>query len=339
MEMTHKQIISNSGFLNALNHNADKRNRDFKLTCDFYRYTAGVSTRIWCVSSCSPAAFALLPPCSHSLTVESDPACRLFAPLSLFLSSFHCSSDCWETQEDTMPATKSKKDAASVGGDSKTSTGTKTKGKKLKRIRGFLTGESRRERRAKKEAARQAAIAAGKTPVATEPDDEDETIYGVDVDNTSLLGDKAKKALPALGSEGGALETMRSVSHALQVILLLMDPKTRRFELLQLEFDSNKAVVRDVLSQVPHSVTEEALRQQNYTGVCDRTGQELYNSTRLADVCSGSDILIALPSSVDARECARLAKPILQDRNVIEMVRVICSFCTLAFVFPSSSSI
>lgn len=237
-----------------------------------------------------------------------------------------------------MPATKSKKDAASVGGDSKTSVGTKTKGKKLKRIRGFLTGESRRERRAKKEAARQAAIAAGKTPVATEPDDEDETIYGVDVDNTSLA-EKAKKALPALGSDGGALETMRSVSHALQVILLLMDPKTRRFELLQLEFDSNKAVVRDVLSQVPHSVTEEALRQQNYTGVCDRTGQELYNSTRLADVCSGSDILIALPSSVDARECARLAKPILQDRNVIEMVRV-TSFCSaVAFAFPLYFSI
>lgn len=224
-----------------------------------------------------------------------------------------------------MPtASKSKRDAASVGGESKASTKGK---KKFKRIRGFLTGESRRERKAKKEAARQAAIAAGKTPVATEPDDEDETIYGVDVDNSSIVDNKSlsKKAMlpPATNDGAPALEGMaplRSVSHALQVILLLMDPKTRRFELLQLEFDSNKAVVRDVLSQVPHSVTEEALRQQNYTGVCDRTGQELYNSTRLADVCSGSDILIALPSSVDARECARLAKPILQDRNVIEMV-------------------
>jgi hypothetical protein len=208
------------------------------------------------------------------------------------------------------------------------------KTRKFRRIHGLLTGESRRERRAKKEASRAAAIAAGKTPPVTqnaaEEDDEAETIYGVNVDNLSVGAGVPTRLLAEpdedMDAEGDEPSFMtdddNSLSQrSLQVILLLMDPKTRRFELLQLEFDSDKAVVRDVLSQVPHSVTEEALRKQNYIGVCDRTGQELYYSTRLCDVCSGSDILIALPDSVDARECARLAKPILQDRNVIEMVR------------------
>jgi hypothetical protein len=236
-----------------------------------------------------------------------------------------------------------KTDAGSV--PSVPNTGRKVKTKKLRRIRGLLTGESRRERKAKKEAELAAAVAAGKTPPVTQnplEDDEQDTIYGVDVENQSAIG-----PLPAVShqllpdaeqdihdideGEGDEPSFMTDDDNsmnqlALQVILLLMDPKTRRFELLQLEFDSNKAVVRDVLSQVPHSVTEEALRNQSYSGVCDRTGQELYYSTRLCDVCSGSDVLIALPAAVDARECARLAKPILQDKNVIEMVSSSFSF-------------
>jgi hypothetical protein len=222
------------------------------------------------------------------------------------------------------------------------STGSSSKRKKgpqkFKRIRGLLTGESRRERKANKEKEAKVAVAAGKAPpVAAQEDEEDETVYGVDVENQSVAntvdGDGEKQSMLSSGVSKGSEERSLSTSRALQVILLLMDPKTRRFELLQLEFDSHKAVVRDVLSQIPHSVTEEALRQQNYTGVCDRTGQELYYSTRLADVCDGSDILIALPSTVEARECARLAKPILQDRNVIEMVRAPCSYMYYIYSF------
>jgi hypothetical protein len=229
-------------------------------------------------------------------------------------------------------------DAASVSSNS--NAGRKRKPKKLRRIRGLLTGESRRERKAKKEAENAAAIAAGETPpVIQDPPEEDEqdTVYGVDVENQtaigplpsvpdSLLPDAEHEINDIEDEEGDEPSFMTDDDNsmnqlALQVILLLMDPKTRRFELLQLEFDSNKAVVRDVLAQVPHSVTEEALRNQSYSGICDRTGQELYYSTRLCDVCSGSDVLIALPSAVDASECARLAKPILQDKNVIDMVR------------------
>lgn len=102
----------------------------------------------------------------------------------------------------------------------------------------------------------------------------------------------------------------------LRVVLLLMVPKTRRFEFMQLDFDSNKAVVGDVLSRVPHSVMVGAVlcQQQSYEGICDRTGQELCSSTRLADACCGStNILIAIPSVVDLRECARLANTVIQE--------------------------
>jgi hypothetical protein len=128
---------------------------------------------------------------------------------------------------------------------------------------------------------------------------------------------------------------------ALQVILLLMDPGTRRFELLQLEFDSNHAIVKDVLTEVPLSVTEEVLRKQNYSGVCDRTGQELYVSTRLSEACGPADILIAIPENVPAMECARLAKPILQDKNVVEMVilKLHCQIYSAPKTFHVDSSV
>lgn len=196
----------------------------------------------------------------------------------------------------------------------------KSKNKTRRRLRGLLTGESRKERRAKRAAERKSAIEAGRKPDTTpHPEDEDETVYGVNVENQSVA-EPTPINQPLLAPKNDDDESTLGMG-ALQVILLLMDPQTRRFELLQLEFDSQNAVVRDVLAQVPHSVTEEALRKQKYSGVCDRSGQELYYSTCLGDVCSGSDILIALPENIDAKECARLAKPILSDDNVIEMLR------------------
>jgi hypothetical protein len=219
--------------------------------------------------------------------------------------------------------------------------------KRYRRIKGLLTGESRRERKAKQAAERAAAVAAGKAAPADD-EDADSTVYGVNVENASVQTPSSHST-----KKKGLLTPNRSNEHddddeltfddgnALQVILLLMNPNTRRFELLQLEFDSNKAVVKDVLIQIPHSVSDEALRKQSYTGVCDRTGQELYYSTRLAEVCHASDILIAIPENVEARECARLAKPILQDENVIEMVRfsVVCYNSPFAFAHLSFESI
>jgi hypothetical protein len=113
-----------------------------------------------------------------------------------------------------------------------------------------------------------------------------------------------------------------------------MDPKTRRFELLQLEFDSNKALVSDVIAQIPMSVTEEQLRLQQYDGVCDRGGMEMIKTMRLSEFCKTNEVVLAIPSGMSASDCARLARPILADDGVISMVRAlgnnVCSIvCTI----------
>jgi hypothetical protein len=234
--------------------------------------------------------------------------------------------------------------------------------KSFKRIRGFLTGESRKERRARKEAelakkgisiagaatsaSATSATAATKKALSrtaldasamTSMDTDESTIYGVQVDDrststNSLMGgaggsfDKGANLLSTSleddsknrSSDGGT-----NNAYLLKLVLLLMDPETRRFELLQLEFDSDKALVADVLAQIPLSVTEEALRNQVYTGVTSRDGKEMTSAKLLVDFCQGNDVLVAVPQGLPAKECARLAKPILSDDKVISMVRLL----------------
>jgi hypothetical protein len=200
------------------------------------------------------------------------------------------------------------------------------KTKSFKRIRGLLSGDSRKERREKKKAAKAAGVVSAAGAGGTAPADDASTIYQVDVDERSVLTSRSTPTVPgALGeakAEGGvavAPETPKK-PYLLKVVLLLMDPDTRRFELLQLEFDSLKALVSDVLSQIPVSVTEESLRVKMYAGITGRDGVEYRPDQLLSGFCKGNDILVAVPVGVTAKDCSRLARPILSDDKVVSMV-------------------
>lgn len=192
------------------------------------------------------------------------------------------------------------------------SSGRVKKNRSFKRIRGILSGESRKARKAKK-AAEQRARSAPNLET-----DEASTVYGVDVDDRSVL----TGTVPPTDAHSTTTTLLNDKAYILKVVLLLMDPDTRRFELLQLEFDSLKALVSDVLAQIPISVTEEALRLQQYTGISAKDGIEMPPSKLLASFCKGNEVLVAVPSGVPSSECARLARPILTDDKVVAMVRV-----------------
>ena len=154
---------------------------------------------------------------------------------------------------------------------------------------------------------------------------DDETVYGVVLDKGSKPLPAAAAATPTRPAAAPAAKATpapaATPASPLQVVLLLMDPKTRRFELLQLEFDSDKAVVSDVLSQIALSATEESLRTQKYTGVADRTGADKASTDLLSGFCQANDVILAIPEGMKAAECAKLAKPILGDPKVNTMVR------------------
>ena len=107
---------------------------------------------------------------------------------------------------------------------------------------------------------------------------------------------------------------------SLQLVLLLLDPVSRRFELLQLEFDSLRARVVDVIAQVPISVTDDAIRNQKYEGVISDNSELMDPSIRLSDFCKEKQVLVALPTGISIKDCIRLARPILSNAQVVEMV-------------------
>jgi hypothetical protein len=179
------------------------------------------------------------------------------------------------------------------------------KDKKFKRIRGLLSGESRQKRRERRDKEK-----AAKSGSSGETDDAS-TVYGVAVDDRSTATPKVSEDIPEL----------KKKEYMLKVVLLLMDPKTRRFELLQLEFDSNKALVSDVLGQISVSVTEESLRVQDYEGITGKDGKLMESGKLLKEFTAGNEVLVAIPKGMAAKEGARLARPILGDDKVVSMVR------------------
>jgi hypothetical protein len=195
------------------------------------------------------------------------------------------------------------------------------KSKSFKRIRGLLrVGKSRRERRKEGRAVNEdSSFAVGRDGM--DPD-EASTVMNVDVDDRSVATQSVINTHPRVLEEP-VLPTAAAAtapSYILKVVLLLMDPETRRFELLQLEFDSHKALVADVLAQIPLSVTEVALRQQVYTGIAGTDGTAMAPPQLLASFCHGNEVVVAIPDGVSAYECTRLARPILSDDNVVAMV-------------------
>ena len=171
---------------------------------------------------------------------------------------------------------------------------------------------------------------------------DDESVVGVAIDrgvpaagrkqNTSSAVSQSTPSVPSTPSASSA--TTSSLAKPIQVVLLLMDPSSRRFELLQLEFDSNKAMVSDVIRQIQSSATETTLRDMTYIGVCDIHGVEMIASMKLSKFCKGNDVVMALPRGMSGRETAKLAGPILGDRKVEEMVSLFsCIYLVFGYTF------
>jgi len=177
-----------------------------------------------------------------------------------------------------------------MGGESVTISGTKKKKNVLKRIAKGMAFKKKKKH----------------------PDDA--SVLGVSMADNSVTTSNGDAKEGVIASAG--LQTI-------QIILLLMDPDSRRFEFLQLEFDSTKALVSDILLQIKQSSTDKTVRDTTYVGVCDRTGLEMIAVCKLSMFCSAAranDIVLAIPKGMDGKETAALAKPILEDEKVIEMV-------------------
>jgi len=210
------------------------------------------------------------------------------------------------------------------------------KKKSSRSFRGLVTGKSKRDKKkAKEEAASQSqkdlmnrlSVPDTKVmpPKGTDVfvsaklivDNEEETVYGAEFD-------EASRAAATVTSETVQESESEPVGDPIAIVLLLMDPKTRRFELLQLEFDTTKATVSDILQQIPISATEESLRTQSFEIVCDIEGLEYDHDKSLSHYLDDNAVIITVPKSNHANgpeHAAKMARPILRDPKVQEMLK------------------
>jgi hypothetical protein len=115
-----------------------------------------------------------------------------------------------------------------------------------------------------------------------------------------------------VGSSVMSSSAKTPVGEPVQVIVLLMDPQTRRFELLQLEFNSATVKVSDVIDQIVISATDPSLRIQTYETLTDLQGIELVPSKLIAEYIDSAGVVLAVPSS-----CTDKGEAVVKQANTI----------------------
>ena len=107
-------------------------------------------------------------------------------------------------------------------------------------------------------------------------------------ENENVLGeennDEEQQLLPPLGTQKTPL------GDPVRVILLLIDPKTRRFELFISEFGP-AAKVSDVINTFTTDKSEE------YNSLTNLNSEQLYDSELISEYVNSPRIIIAVPSS------------------------------------------
>lgn len=190
------------------------------------------------------------------------------------------------------------------------------KKKRMKRLKGFITGKSRRAKNKAKSASqtqtRDLAPEMLSENSSVAPDDAS-TVYDAELD-ASVMG-------KSVSSDRASIKST-VILDPVQVILLIMDPKTRRFELLQLEFDSSMAKVSDIYTQIPKAATEDVLQNAKYTAIIDAKGNELKSDNNLSDHIKGAGVVIAVSEGYEQTlsKCASMAVPILTNAKVNKML-------------------
>jgi hypothetical protein len=128
--------------------------------------------------------------------------------------------------------------------------------------------------------------------------------YETELENAFLESTPMKKKTGQVEASG--------TSAGLDLVVLLMDPISHRFELLQLEFDEKlKAKVSDLLTQIPISVTEPSLKSIVYDGILDHN---YYRSS----VAVALDATAVVVSSKDNDAVGRGQYKVLPSSRIVE---------------------
>jgi hypothetical protein len=124
--------------------------------------------------------------------------------------------------------------------------------------------------------------------------------------------------------------------NAYKIFLLLLQPKSKIFELIQLIYSPNDTTLGDILKMIPDNATEHALGAQEYLGLCRPKGEEelldknlLASEPTLAGASGDTEganitlgeILVAIPQGYTGSDVAALSKQILTNPKIVKLLK------------------
>lgn len=128
----------------------------------------------------------------------------------------------------------------------------------------------------------------------------------------------------------------RQDPNAYKIFLLLLQPKSKIFELIQLIYSPNDTTLGDILKMIPANATEQTLGTQEYLGLCRPKGEEelldkhllasqptlagASGDTNSANITLG-EILVAIPQGYTGPDVAALSKQILDNPKIVKLLK------------------
>jgi hypothetical protein len=116
-----------------------------------------------------------------------------------------------------------------------------------------------------------------------------------------------------------------------KIFLLLLQPKLKTFELIQLIYSPNDTTIGNIIEMIPENATEAALGSQVYCGLCrPKTKEEILDMDLLASeshtgVISAKitlgEILVAIPEGYTGADVSVLAKQILSNPKIVKLLK------------------
>jgi hypothetical protein len=129
----------------------------------------------------------------------------------------------------------------------------------------------------------------------------------------------------------GGSKIRKQDPNAYKIFILLLQPQSKIFELIQLIYSPNDTTVGQILELIPENATEAALGTQEYIGLCrPKTYEEILDKNKLAsEARPGIDsaritlgeILVAIPRGFSGPDVAQLSKQILANPKIVKLLK------------------
>ena len=121
--------------------------------------------------------------------------------------------------------------------------------------------------------------------------------------------------------------THETMSYMSQVIVLLLNPKQKKFEFIHMAYDPyQKMPIAQIMAKLPQICTHKSLADQTYVGLCRvaANGRELINTVSIQGYELDKDeVLVAIIKGSSAKYTMEMASPLLSNRRILKAVSTI----------------